>query len=146
MRPRCFLPEPTKKFSPQNGDKIEGRNWASFLDENAHMQLHMSFIHVAVLHTFFFFFFFFFPLGYCLPPPLLFLFFLFFMIYWACLSRIFFFFGWCCCYLDVIFLWTWFLFFNKFRWLIFFFWLFITFLVLIGHQFFFFLWELEIIF
>ena len=92
VRPRCFLPEPTKKFSPQNGDKIEGRNWASFLDENAHMQLHMSFIHVAVLHTFFFFFFFFFPLGHCLPPPLLFLFFFIFYDYWACLSRIFFFF------------------------------------------------------
>ena len=86
VRPRCFLPKPTKKFSPQNGDKIEGRNWASFLDENAHMQLHMSFIYVVVLHTFFFFLFF--PPGRCLPPLLLFL---FFMIYWACLSSIFFF-------------------------------------------------------
>ena len=38
--------------------------------------------------------------------------FFFLMIYWAGLSSIFF--------LDVIFLWTWFLFFNKFRWLIFF--------------------------
>ena len=86
-----------------------------------------------------FFFFFFFPPGHCLPPPLLFLFFFYFLWFTghAC-PEFFFFFGCCCCYLDVIFLWTWFLFFNKFRWLIFFFWLFITFLVLIGHQFFFF--------
>ena len=48
-------------------------------------------------------------------------------IYWAGLFSILFFF------LDVIFLWTLFLFFNKFRWLIF---LFITFWVLIGYHFF----------
>ena len=45
----------------------------------------------------------------------LFFFSFFFFIYSAGLSLYFFFFG-----LDVIFLWTWFLFFNKFRWLIFF--------------------------
>ena len=45
----------------------------------------------------------------------LFFFSFFFFIYSAGLSLFFFFFG-----LDVIFLWTWFLFFNKFRWLIFF--------------------------
>ena len=107
VRPRCFLPEPTKKFFPQNEDKIEGRNWASFLDENAHMQLHMSFIHVAVLHTFFFFFFF--PLGLCLPLLLLF-FFLFFIFYdlLGMLVQYFFFFFCCCCCccFDVIVLWT----------------------------------------
>ena len=31
--PRYFLPGPTKKFSPQNGNK----NCASFLDKNAHV-------------------------------------------------------------------------------------------------------------
>ena len=52
--PMCFLPGPTKKFSLQNGEKTKERNWASFLDENAHVQLHMDFTHVAFLHTFFF--------------------------------------------------------------------------------------------
>ena len=50
---RCFLPGPTKKFSLQNGEKTEERNWASFLDENAQVQFHMDFTHVAFLHTFF---------------------------------------------------------------------------------------------
>ena len=56
------------------------------------------------------------------------LFFFYFFIFYDLLGMLvqnffFFFFGCCCCYLDVIFLWTWFLFFNKFRWLIFFFFL-----------------------
>ena len=53
MGPQCFLFKPTKKFSFQNGKKTEGRNWASFLDENAHVQLHIGFVHVALLHFFF---------------------------------------------------------------------------------------------
>ena len=72
---RCFLPGPIKKFSLQNGEKTEERNWASFLDENAHVQLHMDFTHVAFLYTFFFLLdVSFFPLGRCLPPLLPFFF------------------------------------------------------------------------
>ena len=53
------------------------------------------------------------------------LFFFYFFIFYVLLGMLvqyFFFFGCCCCYLDVIFVWTWFLFFNKFRLLTFFFW------------------------
>ena len=75
MGSRCFLPGPIKKFSLQNGEKTEERNWASFLDENAHVQLNMDFTHVAFLHTFFFLLdVSFFPLGRCLPPLLPFFF------------------------------------------------------------------------
>ena len=99
------------------------KSWTSFLDENAHVQLHMGII-TMLFFTIFFFFFSFFPLGQCLP----FIFYLlFFKIYWAgvtcflllLLLLLFFFFFFFC--LDVIFLWTWFLFFNKFTWF-FFFW------------------------
>ena len=38
MEPKYFLPGPTKKFSPQNGEKNEEKNCASFLDKNAHVQ------------------------------------------------------------------------------------------------------------
>ena len=123
-----FLPRPTKKFSLQNGEKTKGRNWASFLDKNARVQLHMGFIHVAFLHIFFFFslmllaffppprqcllllLFFFFSLIYWAGVACLFCFFLFiylliyFLIYWAGLSSIFFFLlSFVCFFLDVIF-------------------------------------------
>ena len=32
----CFLPGPTKNFSPQNGEKTKGRKWGYLMDENAH--------------------------------------------------------------------------------------------------------------
>ena len=35
---RYFLSGPTKKFSPQNREKNEKKNCASFLDKNAHVQ------------------------------------------------------------------------------------------------------------
>ena len=76
---RYFLSSPTKKFSPKRR-KTKGRNWASFLDESAHVQLHMSFTQIAFLLTFFFLY--------------------LLLIYWAGLSDILFFFLFC---LDVIF-------------------------------------------
>ena len=70
---RCFLLRPTKKFSLQNGEKTEVKNWTLFLDKNAPMRLHMS------LSTLIFFIFFssFFSFLWMLP---LFLFF-FLLIY-----------------------------------------------------------------
>ena len=68
---RCFLSSRTKKFSPK-WRKTKERNWASFLDESAHVQLHMSFTHIAFLLTFFFLY--------------------LLLIYWAGLSDIIFFF------------------------------------------------------
>ena len=83
MGPGCFLLEPTKKFSPQNGKKTEGRKWDCLMDKNAHVQF---------LSSSSFFFFFFLVLG-MLPLPFLFLFFFFsfldvasfffFLISWA---------------------------------------------------------------
>ena len=69
--PWCFLSRPTKKFSFQNRKKTEGRNLASFLDGNAHVQLHMDFVHVALLHFFFF-----------LPPSRCLSFFFFSFFFW----------------------------------------------------------------
>ena len=56
--PRCFLPDPTKEFSPQNGEKIEGKNWTSFLDKNANVQLHMALPTLLFFFLFVLFFFF----------------------------------------------------------------------------------------
>ena len=70
MGPGCFLLEPTKKFSPQNGKKTEGRKWDCLMDKNAHVQFLSS--------SSFFFFFFFLVLG-MLPLPFLFLFFFSFL-------------------------------------------------------------------
>ena len=42
MRFSCFLSKSTKKFSTQNQEKTKGRNYASFLDKNAHVQLHLQ--------------------------------------------------------------------------------------------------------
>ena len=50
VEPDCFLPGPTKKFSLQNGEKTEERNWASFLDKHAHVQI----AHGPHPHCFFF--------------------------------------------------------------------------------------------
>ena len=58
-----YFPSRSTKSSLQNGEKTEGKIWASFLDENAHIQLHVVFIHVAFLYTIFFFF----PSRRCLP-------------------------------------------------------------------------------
>ena len=67
---RCFLSGPTKKISLQNGEKTEKRNYASFLDKNAQVQLHLGFIHVHFFQNFFFLFFF--SPGHCLAFPFLF--------------------------------------------------------------------------
>ena len=63
VEPRCFLLGPTKKFSPQNGKKIEEKNWTSFFGQKfscatkqrrqAHVQLHMG---LSTLLCFIFFF------------------------------------------------------------------------------------------
>ena len=124
------------KSSLQNKEKIEGRNWTSFLNENVHLQLHMGFTQVAFLRTFFFL------AVACLPPPAPFFFFFsfrrclpFLFFGQACLVLfyfILFFFAFFCVFffwfrMWIFFLWARFFFFNKFKWLIFFFWLFITF-------------------
>ena len=84
-----FSPGPQKSFLSKK-EKTEGRNWASFLDENVHVQLHMGFIHIAFLHTFFSFIF---SSWRCLPLFFfLFFFFFLFLIYWVGLARLFFFF------------------------------------------------------
>ena len=65
MGPGCFLLEPTKKFSPQNGKKTEGRKWDCLMDKNAHVQFLSSssffffWCWACCLFLFFFFFFFF---------------------------------------------------------------------------------------
>ena len=172
-----YFPSRSTKSSLQNGEKTEGKIWASFLDENAHIQLHVVFIHVAFLYTIFFFFF---PLDVaCLYFPFLdvaylffffsfsFLFYLFIffflLIYWAGVASLFFsfffFFFFIFFSFDLLgrfvqysflffflhFFWVFFFrcdFFyeNDFYFLInlgdwYFFWLFITFFVLIGHHF-----------
>ena len=107
-----FSPDPQKSFLSKK-EKTEGRNWASFLDENVHVQLHMGFIHIAFLHTFFSFFF---SSWRCLPL----FFFFFFLIYWVGFARLFFFFLFLLILPSIyFFLWTWF-FKNKFTWLFFF--------------------------
>ena len=114
-----YFPSRSTKSSLQNGEKTEGKIWASFLDENAHIQLHVVFIHVAFLYTIFFFF----PLDVaCLYFPffdvaylffffsfsfLFYLFIFFFLlIYWVGLSNILFFSFFCISFgfffLDVI--------------------------------------------
>ena len=50
MGPGCFLLEPTKKFSLQNGKKTEGRKLDYLMDKNAHVQFLSS-------SSYFFFFF-----------------------------------------------------------------------------------------
>ena len=39
MEPKYFFTGFTKKFSLQNGEKIEEKNWTLFLDKNALVQL-----------------------------------------------------------------------------------------------------------
>ena len=63
--PRCFLLS-LPKSSLQNREKTKGRNWTSFLNENAHVQLHLHsrcfsshFFFLRLLPPLFFFFFFF---------------------------------------------------------------------------------------
>ena len=82
MGPGCFLLEPTKKFSPQNGKKTEGRKLDYLMDKNAHVQFLSSsssfffFLGMLPLPFLFFFFFLFFPRR-C------FFFFFHFLISWA---------------------------------------------------------------
>ena len=47
VRPRCFLPGPTKKFSPQNGEKTKGRKCGCLMDKNAHVQFIFFFFLLA---------------------------------------------------------------------------------------------------
>ena len=54
---RCFLPGPTKKFSPQNGEKIEEKNWTSFFGQKFPCAIAHGLVYVTLLHTFFFFLF-----------------------------------------------------------------------------------------
>ena len=101
-----FFPGPLKSFLPKMERKLK-REIAQGLHPccfSSHLfscwTLLFIFYLAGIACLFFFFFFLFYLLGRLVP------FFFFFL---------FSFFG-----LDVIFLWTWFLFFNKFRWLIFF--------------------------
>ena len=57
MGPKSFLPKLTKMFFVQNWEKIEERKWDCLMDENAHVRLHMGFVHIYSLNSFFFFFF-----------------------------------------------------------------------------------------
>ena len=57
MEPKCFLPGPTKKFSPQNGEKIEEKNWTSFFGQKFPCAIAHGLVYVTLLHTFFFFLF-----------------------------------------------------------------------------------------
>ena len=137
---RCFFSGPTKKISLQNGEKTEKRNYASFLDKNAHVQLHLGFIHVHFFQNFFFLFFiswtlpslpFFFHLD--VACPCLFFFFFFFLLFFGQGCPVFLFFCvffWFRC--DFFYGHDFYFLINLGNW---FFWLLITFLVLIGHHF-----------
>ena len=134
MGPICFLSRLTKNFSLQNWEKIKGRNWTSFLDENTHVQLHMACPRCSYVLFFFFllldvasssFLFIFFKLGQLVQCSYYFLFFSFSFALFCVVLFIFF-------RSDFFFFWTWFFLKNKFRWLVFFL---ITFLVLIVHHF-----------
>ena len=57
VEPKCFLPGPTKKFSPQNREKIEEKNWTSFFGQKFPCAIAHGLVHVTLLHTFFFFLF-----------------------------------------------------------------------------------------
>ena len=57
MEPKCFLPGPTKMFSPQNGEKIEEKNWTSFFGQKFPCAIAHGLVYVTLLHTFFFFLF-----------------------------------------------------------------------------------------
>ena len=54
----CFLPGPTKKFSLQNGEKIEEKNWTSFVGQKfpcasrATQTNPCAIVYVALLHFF----------------------------------------------------------------------------------------------
>ena len=55
---KCFLPGPTKKFSLQNGEKIEEKNWTSFVGQKfpcasrATQTNPCAIVYVALLHFF----------------------------------------------------------------------------------------------
>ena len=49
-----FLLGPTRKFSPQNGEKTVGKEFDLFIDQNAYVHLHMGFCPIR-WHFFFFF-------------------------------------------------------------------------------------------
>ena len=146
------------KSSLLNGEENEERNWASHLDKNAHIQLHLH--PLCFLHIFLFFFFSYVAClslslslswftGQALPASLSFFFFLFFpLFFWFTGLVVFFFF-----FFSFFFFLLSFVFFNflfrcdffyghDFYFLInlgdwfFFFWLFTTFWVLIWHHFF----------
>ena len=55
MGPKSFLPRLTKMFFVQNWEKIEERKWDCLMDENAHVHLHMGFVHIYSINSFFFF-------------------------------------------------------------------------------------------
>ena len=57
VEPKCFLPGPTKKFSPQNREKIEEKNWTSFFGQKFPCAIAHGLVYVTLLHTFFFFLF-----------------------------------------------------------------------------------------
>ena len=56
--PGCFLPRPTKKFPPQNGEKTEGRKGGCLMDKNTYVQVQMGNSSNSFLFFFFLFFFF----------------------------------------------------------------------------------------
>ena len=121
MESKCFLLRPPKSFLPKTKRKLKGKIKHHFWTKMPMYSCKWGFVHITLLHSFFF--------SSWTLPLLLFLFF-FLLIYWAgfiqcsysfcflsCFFVFVFIFYFC---LDLIFFWTWFLFFNKFRWLIFF--------------------------
>ena len=119
--PRCFLLGPTKTFSSQNGEKTEMKNWTSWYCGWACPHWSSSFFFSFFLFLSFgcFLFFFSFDLQgrLCKRLVLIYFFFLFLLLSFIFLFLIFWFIYLFRC--DFFFQ-TWFLFFNKFRWLIFF--------------------------
>ena len=77
VRSRCFLSGPTKNFSLQNGEKIEGKKWGCLIDKNVLMHLHMGFVRTLLFSLFFFSFLLdvalFFPSSWTLSPIFFFL-------------------------------------------------------------------------
>ena len=148
---KCFFPRTHQKILSETEKKLKREIVHHFLTK---MPMCNKFIHVTSLHTIFFFplhvaafflnvawlffFFFWFTGRRCQPLLILFSFLFFFLlIYWAGLSSIlflFFCFLFCFLGLDVIFFYG-----HDFYFLInlgdWFFWLFIIFLILIGHHF-----------
>ena len=137
-----FLLKPTKKFSLQNGEKIEGRKWSCLIDKNTHV-LSLSFFpclffvlgtlpHYYCYYYYYYYYYYFDFLGKGWHVASFLNFFPFFFSFlpwrlpffwggWGCDSCFLLLFLFVCLFVKVdmifFFFWIWFLFFNKLRWL-----------------------------